>query len=666
MFTYKHLRTIFFLLVGLTILTACSQASSFSSASTDAVLPVPLPTWRQPTDTQPLPTDNLPPSTSTTLPPTATLLPATPTSWPQVIVPGPNDIQALLLLPNGVGPNWYLNADNFETYGWLITLAGVKEAIAPCPTAAGWYGLPDVLVDRLVDDITNLSQFQVIAIMPATKKNANAFTDLSGSQAALSLLQTADQAGTTIFAACGGVSVLAKAGVLAGHQITGEARYTEQYQAAGAVYLGEEILPVIDGNIVTTVEGLHSNQENCTAVAAALENQLAGDPSDPIKEVQTVSFVIPERDTAWTHTYGGSSADGAQALLQTSDGGFILAGYSFSFGASYANAYLVRADAAGSLLWSNTYGGLSWEYLLSVAETADGGFVAAGYTTSSGAGSMDMYLLRIDAQGKELWSRTFGGAGQDVAQAVTETPDGSLLLAGYTNSHGAGKDDVYVVKTDAAGNEQWSQTYGDKEPDLAMDILVDSQGNYLVAGATGSFQANKRDVYVIKLDPDGNILWSQLYGQSDDFLSFDWGNDIIEVSTGGYLIVGNTNLSTQATSGELMNVYLVRIDTQGKLLWTASTGRGQFYDYGNAVIELPNGEFLVAGATKTRSNNNEIFLARLSSEGVTLDARGFGDFGSEWGSAIALSSDGAVALAGQTNSFGAGSFDIWLLLVPVE
>jgi len=666
MFTYKHLRTIFFLLVGLTILTACDQASSTSSASTEAVPPVPPPTRFQSTATQLLPTDTPHPPTSTILPPTPTLLPATSTPWPQVIIPGPYDIQALLLLPNGVGPNWYLNADNFETYGWLITLAGVKESIAPCPSAAGWYGLPDLPVDTLVDEITDLSQFQVIAIMPATNKTANAFADLSGSQAVLSLLQTADQAGTTIFAACGGVSVLAEAGVLAGHQVTGEAQYLEQYQSAGAVFLGEEILPVIDGNIVTTVEGLQSNQENCTAVAAALENQLAGNPSDPIKEVQTVSYVIPERDTTWTHTFGGSSADGAQALLQTSDGGFILAGYSFSFGASYANAYLVRTDAAGSMLWSNAYGGPGWEYLLSVAETADGGFVAAGYSTSSGAGSMDMYLLRVDAQGKELWSHTFGGAGQDVAQAVTVTPEGSLLVAGYTNSHGAGKDDIYVVKTDAAGNEQWSRTYGGEEPDLAMDILVDSQGDYLVVGATGSFQANKRDVYVIKLNPAGNILWSQLYGQSGDFLSYDWGNDIIEVSAGGYLIVGNTNLSTQATSGELMNVYLVRIDAQGNLLWTASTGRGQFYDYGNAVIELPDGEFLVAGTTKTESGNNEIFLARLSSEGVTLDAGGFGDFGSEWGSAIALAPDGAVALVGQTNSFGAGSFDIWLLLVPVE
>ena len=115
-----------------------------------------------------------------------------------------------------------------------------------------------------------------------------------------------------------------------------------------------------------------------------------------------------------------------------------------------------------------------------------------------------------------------------------------------------------------------------------------------------------------------------------------------------------------------MNAYLVRIDAMGNLLWEEFAGRGQFYDYGNALLELPGGDFLVAGTSKTRSNNNEIFLARVSAEGTAISGSTFGDFGSEWGSAIALTPAGEVVLAGQTNSFGAGSFDIWMLLLPGE
>ena len=140
----------------------------------------------------------------------------------------------------------------------------------------------------------------------------------------------------------------------------------------------------MDGNIVTSQQGLHYNLDNCEAVAAAMQSNLAVDPDAPVAEALTVSYEVAERNTSWTRTFGGSSADGVQAMQQTSDGGFILAGYTFSFGHGYANGYLVRTDAAGNLIWSNAYGGAGWEYLLAVAETADGGFVAAGYTTSSG------------------------------------------------------------------------------------------------------------------------------------------------------------------------------------------------------------------------------------------------------------------------------------------
>ncbi len=655
----KLTRWISLITILLFFLAGCGQAET------------PLPTQTVQSEIPPTiildqPTATQPPPTETALPPTATLNPPTPTPWPQVIVPGPNDIHALLVLPDGLGPNWYLNADNFETYGWAITLTGVEEMIDPCPSAVNWYGLPGIEVNVLMEEVTDVSPFQVIAIMPATKKVANAYGDLLGSPAALALLGSADQAGKALYATCGGVRVLAEAAVLDGHQITGEAQYQAEYEAAGAIYLGEGLPPIIDGNIVTSQQGLHYNLDNCEAIAAALQNNLPTTPDTPVAEVLTASYEVAERNTSWTRTFGGSSADGVQAMQQTSDGGFILAGYTFSFGHGYANGYLVRTDSAGNLIWSNAYGGAGWEYLLAVAETTDGGFVAAGYTTSTGAGGMDMYLLRVDAQGNLLWERTFGGAGIDVAQGVAVDAQGDLVLVGYTNSSGAGENDVFIVKTDAEGNELWRQIHGGEESDAAMDVLVDSQGNYLVAGASGSFEAENRDVYVLKLSAEGNIFWEELYGHHGDFLSYEWGNTIIETRDGGYAVAGNSNAALGGSTGELMNMYLVRIDALGNLLWEEFAGRGQFYDYGNAVVELPGGDFLVAGTSKTRSNNNEIYIARINAQGAAQDGSTFGDFGSEWGSAITLTPSGEIVLTGQTNSFGAGSFDAWLLLLPGE
>ena len=216
---------------GLFLFAGCGRAEPpLPTLTGGPALPVAA-TLANPTLAQPLPT-------ATLLPPTATTAPLTPTPWPQVIVPGPNDVHALLVLPDGLGPNWYLNADNFESYGWILTLAGTHAAIQPCPSAAGWYGLPSVEVDVILDEHLDLSQFQVVAVMPATKKVADAYGDLLGSPAALSLLAAADQAGTALYASCGGVRVLAAADVLDGHQVTGEALFMEEYAAAGAIYVG--------------------------------------------------------------------------------------------------------------------------------------------------------------------------------------------------------------------------------------------------------------------------------------------------------------------------------------------------------------------------------------------------------------------------------------------
>jgi hypothetical protein len=156
--------------------------------------------------------------------------------------------------------------------------------------------------------------------------------------------------------------------------------------------------------------------------------------------------------TTWYKHYGGSAADGGRTVRQTSDGGYIIAGSSASIGAGGSDFCLFKTDASGNLLWQMPYGGARDEWCFCGEQTADGGYILAGPTMSFGAGEVDYYLVKTDAQGNRLWERTFGGTGYDWCYSVQQTADGGYVLVGAANSYGAGSYDVYLVKTDAEGN----------------------------------------------------------------------------------------------------------------------------------------------------------------------------------------------------------------------
>jgi hypothetical protein len=253
----------------------------------------------------------------------------------------------------------------------------------------------------------------------------------------------------------------------------------------------------------------------------------------------------------------------------------------------------------------------------------------------------------------------------EVGNSVAVAPDGGYIVVGHTESFGAGENDVYLIKVDTEGNEEWSRTFGAEAAEMGMSISGTSDGNFVVAGATGSFGVLNRDFYMIKVSEQGNMLWSRTYGLGE-FLPYEWGNAVIETSDGGFLMAGNSNVNTQLGTGELLNMYLIKTDDQGNELWTSYIGRGQGYDYANAVQQTKDGDFIVVGATKSGSNNNDIYLIKVSAAGETLWKKSFGDFGSEWGSDLAQTADGSIFIVGHTNSFGSGSFDIWLVKVPLE
>ncbi len=283
------------------------------------------------------------------------------------------------------------------------------------------------------------------------------------------------------------------------------------------------------------------------------------DPGDVIL-AKTNSFGV----RAWTRYHGGSSDEEARSLQLTLDGGYILAGMTRSFGAGETDLYLVKTNTIGDTMWNRTYGGQESDYARSVRLTADGGYIIAGYARLFGASFYEFYLVKTDSTGDTLWTRTYGGSNHRLAYDVQQTTDGGYIIAGCNPILGAIERDIFLVKTDSTGSLVWSRTYGGNELDMATSVQQTTDGGYILAGITESFGAGNRDIYVIKTDSQGDTLWTQTYGGLDD----EGGASILQTADGGYIIRGNTS-SFGAVRSDL---YLVRTDYQGDTLWTLVYG----------------------------------------------------------------------------------------------
>jgi hypothetical protein len=188
----------------------------------------------------------------------------------------------------------------------------------------------------------------------------------------------------------------------------------------------------------------------------------------------------------WNKTYGGTVTDYCYSMIQTADGGFALVGRTDSYGDSNYDMWLVKTDVNGVAQWNKTYGGTASEYGFSVIQTSDSGFALAGLTDSFGAGNYDTWLVKTDANGIAQWNKTFGGINEDVARSVIQTADGGFVLAGETDSYGAGNDDMWLVKTDVIGVTQWNKTFGGIADDMAWSVIQTSDEKFVLAGNIGS------------------------------------------------------------------------------------------------------------------------------------------------------------------------------------
>jgi len=305
--------------------------------------------------------------------------------------------------------------------------------------------------------------------------------------------------------------------------------------------------------------------------------------------------------------------------------------------------------------WSRTFGGPNEDYGNWLIKTSDGGYLVTGVIAPENPASVidywDGLLVKTDSAGNTVWSKTFEGIGQDYLYRMIQTSDQGYLLQGWTDSYNDGNREIWLIKIDNLGNTIWSKTYPDAPQSGWTGLVQTGDGGYALAAGTYGL-AGGIDVTLTKLDTTGNIQWTKSYGGS----GFDCTNALIQMSDGGYAIAGRTTSSTGN-----QDFLLIRTDASGNMLWSKAYG-GPSEDGASDMVGTADGGFAIVGYTYSYgAGGMDAWLVKIDSNGNMLWDKTYGGTGTDLGTAIVQTFDGGYALTGPTSSFGAGSYDFYLV-----
>jgi hypothetical protein len=305
----------------------------------------------------------------------------------------------------------------------------------------------------------------------------------------------------------------------------------------------------------------------------------------------------------WSKTFGGPHGDGFWSLQKTRDGGYILTGYTSAQGQG-SDLWLVKVDSDGGLLWDRAYGGSGEDVGYFVKETQDGGYVVIGSTGSYGMGEERLWILKTDIDGNKQWDCILGGFVSSLGDggwSVDVTYDGGYIVTGYTRSFGTGKKDLWLVKTDSEGNLLWDKTFGGLEDDVGMSVVRVADGGYVVAGRTASFGAGGDDIWLLKVDDDGEEVWNTTFGGVRDEAAFQ----VIEQKD-GFALVGRTE-----SGSESRRIVLIKVDQEGRELWE----RNYSGSSGSSLQPTADGGLLIAGRKDSEDSGRDALLIKTDSSG---------------------------------------------------
>jgi hypothetical protein len=299
----------------------------------------------------------------------------------------------------------------------------------------------------------------------------------------------------------------------------------------------------------------------------------------------------PSGEPIWHRTLGGDAPEQVYDLIETRDGNYVLAGVTHHPKTNLAQGLVIQFNRYGETMWSQRYGGEAGngDQLRAIVQTADGGFAAAGFTSTSGNGGQDFWLLRLDAVGKQRWQQTYGTEGNEVALDLLETRDEGFLLGGSIEQSPANGRDMVLLRTDRRGRGTWRQFVPTPGDDVIEQLVETVDGSYLAAGWGQSPQTNSTDAYLWAVSTTGKVTWTRHFGGKEADVFYD----LVAVPGGGYAALGRS-----ASFDQTPDMWLVRLDVAGRSLWQEHT-QGSEQEWAHALTNTQDGGFLLAGATRS-------------------------------------------------------------------
>ena len=358
---------------------------------------------------------------------------------------------------------------------------------------------------------------------------------------------------------------------------------------------------------------------------------------------------------SWEKTFGGIGNDEGYSVQQNTDGGYIVCGRTKSFGNGWSDIYLIKTDGNGDSLWTKVLGGVVSERGYSVQQTNDGGYIVFGYSNSFGNGLLtDFYLIKVDVNGNQLWDQVFTQSNESSGKSVEQTIDGGYILCGSKRSTTNGINDVYLIKTDENGVEQWSESYGSGSlSEIGYSVQQTIDEGYIITGVKENINQGTSDIYLVKTDENGNYLWNKTIGG----INSDESYSVQQTTDEGYIISGWTESSGNGNK----DVYLIKTDDNGDSLWTKTFG-GTGNDEGKSVQQTNDGGYIITGSTQSFGNGGyDVWLIKTDGNGDSLWTKTFGGSSSDYGYSVQQTTDGGYIITGSTLSFGNGGGDVYII-----
>ena len=363
---------------------------------------------------------------------------------------------------------------------------------------------------------------------------------------------------------------------------------------------------------------------------------------------------ISNAQITFQKTYGDTALETMYDARQTNDKGFIMVGQTYSFGAGYGDVYLVKTDSTGDTLWTRTYGGIHDDGGYRVEQTTDSGYIIIGYTFSFGIGQEDVYIIKTNSVGDTLWTEAFGGTLYDYGTSIRQTSDGGYIFTGYTQTY---TPTLYLIKLNNGGTPVWVQTFGnDTAICVGNDVHQTSDGGYIIVGTSNGFPPDTfySDVYLIKTNNLGELQWSRTFGGSNA----DYGYSVQQTTDGGYVIAGTTYSFGEGNG----DIYVIKTDGSGNLTWSNAYG-GPNFDDGKSIWQADDGSYFVVGTTNNYLDNmGYVCLLKIDSSGNLLFSEVFGGSSCDnAGVSVQQTADGGCIIGGNSCSFLPGNGDFYLM-----